>query len=65
MKFVDLKDQRRNRMASIGLQNLIYTNVVSSADFPGLSEQFGSAAASVGLPVNQPIRKKPSRPMWI
>ena len=37
-KFVDLKDQRRNRAVAIGIENQIYTNVVSSADLHGLSE---------------------------
>ena len=52
VKFLDLKDQRRNRMASIGLQNLIYTNVTSSADLHGLAEQLRvRGGATVGLPV--------------
>lgn len=36
VRFVDLEDQRRNRAVAIGLQNLIYTNVVSAANLPGL-----------------------------
>jgi len=56
-KFVDLKDQRRNRMVSIGLQSLIYTNVISSADLRGLSEQLRlRGGGTVGLPVNSPAR---------
>ena len=56
-KFVDLKDQRRNRVVSIGLQNLIYTNVISSADLRGLSEQLRlRGSGTVGLPVNSPAR---------
>jgi hypothetical protein len=44
VKFVDLKDQRRNRMAAINLENQIYTNVVSSADLPDFRGSSGSAA---------------------
>jgi hypothetical protein len=56
-KFVDLKDQRRNRMAIIGIQNQIYTNVVSPADLPGLSARLWlRGGKTVGLPVNPPIR---------
>jgi hypothetical protein len=59
VKFVNLKDQRQNRMVTIGLQNQIYTNVVSSANLPGLSGQLWLHGGSiVGLPVNQP-RPKP------
>jgi hypothetical protein len=55
VKFVNLKDQRRNRMVAIGMQNQIYTNVVSSADLPGLSGQLWTRGAYlVGLPVNPP-----------
>ena len=58
VKFVDLKDQRRNRMAAIGIQNQIYTNVVSSANLPGLSAQLWYRGGRVvGLPVNPPTRK--------
>jgi hypothetical protein len=56
-KFVDLKDQRRNRMVVIGIQNQIYTNVVSPANLPGLSGQLWlRGGKTVGLPVNPPIR---------
>lgn len=52
VKFVDLKDQHRNRMVTISIQNQIYTNVLSSADFPGLSEQLWLRGGyEVGLPV--------------
>lgn len=55
VKFVDLKDQRLNRTVTIGLQDLIYTNVVSSADLRGLSELlWRRGGAAVGLPVHQP-----------
>jgi len=57
VKFVDLKDQRRNRMVVIGIQNQIYTNVVSPADLPGLSGQLWLRnGRMVGLPVNPPTR---------
>jgi hypothetical protein len=57
VKFVDLKDQRRNRMAVIGIQNQIYTNVVSPANLPGLSGRLWlRGGKTVGLPVNPPIR---------
>jgi hypothetical protein len=60
VKFLDLKDQRWNRTAIIGLQNLIYTNVVSSADLHGLSEQLRiRGGATVGLPVMPPAAQKP------
>jgi hypothetical protein len=60
VKFVDLKDQRRNRMVAIGLQSLLYTNVVSPANLPGLSGQlYNHGGRIVGLPVNPP-RPKPS-----
>ena len=63
VRFVDLKDQRLNRMVAIGLQNQIYTNVVSSADLPGLSERLWYRGGYlVGLPVNQPIRKASPEP---
>jgi hypothetical protein len=52
---VDLKDQRWNRMVTIGIQNQIYTNVLSPANLPGLSERLWlRGGAAVGLPVNQP-----------
>jgi hypothetical protein len=55
VKFVDLKDQRRNRMVTIGIQNQIYTNVLSPANLPGLSERLWlRGGAAVGLPVDQP-----------
>ena len=55
VKFVDLKDQRWNRMVTIGIQNQIYTNVLSPANLPGLSERLWlRGGAAVGLPVNQP-----------
>jgi len=55
VKFVSLKDQRLNRTAAINLQNLIYTNVVTSADLHGLSGQLWFRGAHVvGLPVNPP-----------
>ena len=55
VKFVDLKDQRRNRMVTIGIQNQIYTNVLSPANLPGLSERLRlRGGAAVGLPVDQP-----------
>jgi len=55
VKFVDLNDQRRNRRATIGLENLIYTNVVSPANLPGLSGQLWLRGAfMVGLPVSPP-----------
>ena len=63
VKFVDLKDQRRNRMVAIGIQNKIYTNVVTSADFPGLSgELWVRGGYIVGLPVHPPIRKPNPEP---
>jgi hypothetical protein len=63
VKFVDLKDQRRNRMVAIAIQNQIYTNVVSPADLPGLSGQLWfRGGRSVGLPVNPPIRKPSPEP---
>jgi hypothetical protein len=62
VKFVDLKDQRRNRLVPIGLQNQIYTNVMSAADFPGLSAQLWlRGGRSVGLPVN-PAKPNDSQP---
>jgi hypothetical protein len=62
-KFVDLKDQRRNRMVVIGIQNQIYTNVVSPANLPGLSELLWRRGGStVGLPVNPPMRKASAEP---
>jgi len=55
VKFVDLKDQRWNRMAVIGIENRIYTNVLSSTNLPGLSERLWLRGGSiVGLPVHQP-----------
>jgi hypothetical protein len=55
VKFVDLKDQRRNRMVTIGIQNQIYTNVLSPTNLPGLSERLWlRGGAAVGLPVDQP-----------
>jgi hypothetical protein len=65
VKFVELKDQRRNRTATIGLQSQIYTNVVSSANLPGLSGQLWiHGGGIVGLPVNQPLpRPSPETPL--
>ncbi len=55
VKFVDLKDQHRNRLVVIGIQNQIYTNVTAAADFPGLSRQLWlRGGRTVGLPVNPP-----------
>ncbi len=55
VKFVDLKDQRRNRSAAIGLSNLIYTNVVTSSDLHDLSAKLWYRSAyMVGLPVHAP-----------
>ena len=57
-KFVDLKDPLRNRTVAIALQNLIYTNVTSSADLRGLSELLWlRGGRAVGLPVNPPTRE--------
>ena len=64
VKFVDLKDQRRNRMAAINLENQIYTNVVSSADLRGLSGQLWLRGGyMVGLPVNPPAHKAIPEPV--
>ena len=58
VKFVDLKDPQRNRTANIRIENLIFTNVMSSADLPGLSGQLWFRGGSaVGLPVHPPVRK--------
>ena len=58
VKFVDLKDQHRNRMAAMNIENQIYTNVVSSTDLRGLSGQLWlRGGRTVGLPVNPPIHK--------
>ena len=63
VKFVDLKDERRNRMVAIGIQNRIYTNVMSSADLPGLSGQLWVRGGYlVGLPVHPPMRKPSPEP---
>jgi len=63
VKFVDLKDQRRNRIAPIGIQNQIYTNVQSAADLHGLAEQLWLRGGyAVGLPVNRPIRNAGPEP---
>jgi hypothetical protein len=63
VKFVNLKDQRLNRMVAIGMQNRIYTNVVSSADLAGLSGQLWTRGGYlVGLPVNPPMRESISEP---
>jgi hypothetical protein len=63
VKFVDLKDQRRNRMAAIGIENQIYTNVVSTANLPGLSGQLWLRGGRMaGLPVNPPVRKASPEP---
>ena len=60
VKFVDLKDQRRNQTVTFGLQNQIYTNVISTANLPGLSAQlYIHGGRYVGLPVSAP-RPKPS-----
>jgi uncharacterized protein involved in outer membrane biogenesis len=57
VNFVDLKDKRRNRTVAFGIQNQIYTNVVSPANLPGLSGQLWLRGGRiVGLPVNPPIR---------
>jgi hypothetical protein len=62
-KFVDLKDQRRNRMVVIGIQNQIYTNVVSPSNLAGLSELLWRRGGStVGLPVNRPMRETSPEP---
>ena len=62
-KFVDLKDQRRNRMVVIGIENQIYTNVVSPANLPGLSELvWRRGGPTVGLPVNPPTRNASAEP---
>lgn len=62
-KFVDLKDQRRNRMVVIGIENQIYTNVVSPANLPGLSELlWRRGGPTVGLPVNPPMRSASAEP---
>ncbi len=62
-KFVDLKDQHRNRLVAIGIENQIYTNVVSSADFHGLSERLWlRGGRTVGLPVNPPTRETTPEP---
>ncbi len=58
VKFVDLKDQRRNRMVAIGIENQIYTNVVTTADLSSLSGQLWIRGGRVvGLPVSPPMRK--------
>jgi hypothetical protein len=63
VKFVDLKDQRRNRAVAIGIENQIYTNVVSSADLHGLSELlWHRGGRTVGLPVNPPTRETSPEP---
>ena len=55
VKFVDLKDQQRNRVVAIGYENLIYTNVLSTADLHGLSAKLWFRGAHVaGLPVHPP-----------
>jgi len=57
VKFIDLKDQRRNRSVAIGIQNHIYTNVVTSANLPGLSQELWVRGGYVvGLPVHPPTR---------
>jgi hypothetical protein len=62
-KFVDLKDPLRNRTVAISLQNLIYTNVTSSADLRSLSELlWRRGGATVGLPVNPPTREASPAP---
>ena len=64
VKFVDLKDQRRNRTVAIGIQNQIYTNVVTSANLPGLSgELWVRGGYMVGLPVNPPAHKAIPEPV--
>jgi hypothetical protein len=63
VKFVDLKDQRRNRMVAIGIENQIYNNVMSPADLHGLSGQLWVRGGyMVGLPVNPPIHEASSEP---
>ncbi len=62
-KFVDLKYERRNRMAGIGIQNQIYTNLVSPANLTGLSGQLWlRGGRMVGLPVNPPTRTASPQP---
>lgn len=54
-KFVDLKDQRKNRQVNINLENQIFTNVVSTRDLKGLSDKLWyKGAYMVGLPVHSP-----------
>lgn len=54
-KFVDLKDQHRNRLVVIGIQDQIFANVASSVILPGLSRQLWlRGGGTVGLPVNPP-----------
>jgi hypothetical protein len=63
VKFVDLKNPLRNRTVNIGIENQIYTNVVSSADLPGLSGQLWLRGGYVvGLPVHPPIRSSSPKP---
>jgi hypothetical protein len=63
VKFINLKEQYRNRMVTIGLQDQIYTNVLSPADLPGLSGQLWiHGGYLVGLPVHAPVRKTSPEP---
>jgi hypothetical protein len=58
VKYVDLKEPGRNRVAAINLENQIYTNVMSSADLHGLSGQLWLRGGyAVGLPVNPPAHR--------
>jgi hypothetical protein len=58
VKFVDLNNPQRDRTANIRIENLIFTNVMSSADLPGLSGQLWyRGGTAVGLPVHPPVRK--------
>ena len=59
VKFVDLKDQKRNRSLSLHLQNLVLSNVKSPDDLAGLESQIWSAGGYlVGLP--QGPQKRPA-----
>jgi hypothetical protein len=50
-KFVDLKDQKRNRTVNINLQNVIVKDVKTSADLRDLKGQISSKGGNlVGLP---------------
>jgi hypothetical protein len=50
-------------MVTIGIQDQIYTNVLSPADLPGLSGQLWVRGGYlVGLPVHVPVRKTSPEP---